>query len=65
MIPLGSETIILNIEDARKLVKAFLTREEKERLRDLQDWDVLDLLDKLRDAVRRYDDKEAKDDLAR
>jgi len=58
MIPLGSETVILNIEDARKLIKAFLTREEKERLRDLQDWGVLDLLGELRDAVKRYDDNE-------
>lgn len=50
---LGSEVVIMPIDDARKLVKIFLeSRSDIERLQRLG---ILDILENLRSAVRRYD----------
>lgn len=54
MIQLGSEVVVIGIEDARKLKRlaAGRSKEEYERLQALG---VLGVLQQIRDAVDRYD----------
>ena len=59
---LGSDAVILHIEDARKLVDAFLgvpkirvNTKKKTQYEVLQEAGVLEILDQLRSCVRSYD----------
>ena len=54
-ILLGSEVIIMSVEDARKLIQAILAESDRARLKRLEKLGFLNLLEELRSAVRRYD----------
>ena len=54
VIYLGSEIVVLDIGDARTLVHAMLFQ-SKEEYEKLQRRGILEILENLRDAVRRYD----------
>ena len=52
---LGSEVIIMSVEDARKLMQAILVESDRARLRQLEKLGILDILEDLRSVIRRYD----------
>jgi len=52
---LGSEVVIMSVDDARKLVKNLLRSKTKAEIEELQQLGVLDILMDLRSAVRRHD----------
>lgn len=52
---LGSEVIIMSVEDARKLMQAILVESDRAHLRRLEKLGLLGILEDLRSVIRRYD----------
>lgn len=55
MTLLGSEIVVMSAEDARKLVDAFHGPDKALSYKHLQKLGILEVLNAMRDAVRRYD----------
>lgn len=55
MLLLGSDVIIMPIDDARKLMRVHLVDSSKERLKRLQKLGILDVILELQNAVRTHD----------
>ena len=55
---LGKDAIILHVDDARRLVAAFLAGRSKDDLGKLQKQELLDLLNELRQMVKECDGEE-------
>jgi len=52
---LGSEVIIISVDDVRKLMQVILAESDRARLKRLEELGLLNLLTELRSAVRRHD----------
>ena len=53
---LGSEIIVMSVEDARRLIAAlFKVRPSKEEMKELQRLGILNILMDLHSAVKRHD----------